>query len=484
MTIEHGPAPDPLERGATADDAADVDEARPEPAPALPPDGPGAPPPEPERRTILIALALVAILAGGALFASGYSLGLRQSLTPGTPADEASRFEPFWEAWRTIEAEYVGDLDADAVIRGAIRGMFDALGDRFSSYMPPDEYQQTMDDLSGEFEGIGAEMRSRTATGGDCERLGPGCSLVVEGVLPGSPAEQAGLAVGDVLVAVDGLPVDGKTIDDVVAVVRGPRGTEVILSLDRGGTPLELPIVRDTIRTDDVDSHLLADGSVGYLRIDGFSGSAADGFHDDLASLLDQGARGIVIDLRDDPGGFVDAAARIASELVASGPVFWEEDASGTQVPTDASGDGIATDPGIPVVVLVNGGTASASEILAGAIQDTGRGILVGQPTYGKGTIQQWHVLSNDSGGFRLSVAKWLTPAKRWIHGTGLVPDILVGDPDPSSTTDPQLDRALAELAARLAAASTAPGSSTAPSGSPAPASASAVPAAPSPAAS
>ena len=184
--------------------------------------------------------------------------------------------------------------------------------------------------------------------------------------------------------------------------------------------------MRDVVRTEDVHAELLADGAVGYLDVAGFSGSAADDFRQLLKAQLDQGVTRFVIDVRDDPGGFVDAALSIASEFIKDGPVYWEEYADGRQVPTNASGDGLATDPGIQVAVLMNGGSASASEILAGALQDSGRATLVGEQSFGKGTIQQWHLLSHESGGFRLSVAKWLTPDKRWIHGTGLTPDVPV----------------------------------------------------------
>jgi len=156
-----------------------------------------------------------------------------------------------------------------------------------------------------------------------------------------------------------------------------------------------------------------------------------------------------VIDLRDDPGGFVDAALTISDQFIASGPIYWEEDALGRDTPHDATGTGIATDPSIGVVVLVNGGSASASEIVTGALHDTGRATVIGTKTYGKGTIQQWILLSNDSGGFRLSTAKWLTPHKTWIHGVGITPDQVVEKPaDLAINQDPQLDRALTVLAA------------------------------------
>ena len=173
-------------------------------------------------------------------------------------------------------------------------------------------------------------------------------------------------------------------------------------------------------------NELLADGTVGYLRIDGFSGDAAEDFRPASRGTSTQGVPEFVLDLRDDPGGFVDAALTIASQFVRSGPIYWEEYADGRKVPVGAEPDGVATDPAIAVAVLVNGGSASASEIVAGALQDTGRATLVGETTFGKGTIQQWHLLSGDSGGFRLSIAKWLTPDQHWVHGTGITPDVVV----------------------------------------------------------
>jgi carboxyl-terminal processing protease len=414
--------------------------------------GPASGPPVQEaergRAPIVVALVIVAILSGSALFASGFTLGIQQALAPGTPRDERALFDAFWEAYRKITTEYVGEVEPKDLVEGAIGGMFRAVDDPYSSYMTSEEYESSLGGISGEFEGVGAQMSAQAPSGESCQELGPGCALIVVDVIRDSPAEAAGLLARDQVTAVDGEPVEGSTLDDTVARVRGPRGTDVRLSLLRDGQPLELTITRDVVRTVDVEARILADGTVGYLDIQGFSGSAADDFREHLQQQLDAGLRRFVVDVRDDPGGFVDAAHAIASEFIASGPVYWEEYADGRQIPTDVTGDGIATDPGIAVAVLVNGGSASASEIVAGALQDTGRATLVGERTFGKGTIQQWHLLSNDTGGFRLSVAKWLTPDKRWIHGGGLTPDVVVTDPSPGTGDDPQLERAL-ELLAR-----------------------------------
>ena len=439
------------------DDADDYDDDQ---MPSMPPIG-SPPPHSPSRTPLIVALFLVAILAGSALFASGFTLGLQQSLAPGTGGSAQGLFDPFWEAYDKIRADFVGGYDPKQLVEGAIKGMFGALDDPYSSYMTPQEYHDSMAQVSGEFEGIGATMAAQDDAEQTCTPLSASCHLVVVSVIPGSPADTAGLRADDQLTAVDGVAVAGSTVDDTVQRVRGPRGTQVALSLLRSGTPLELRLTRDVIQTSSVSEQLLADGSVGYLHIDGFSGSAAQDFQTDLQNQLDQGVRKFVIDLRDDPGGFVDAALSIASQFVASGPIYWEEHSDGVKVPVMAEPDGIAVDPGIEVVVLVNSGSASASEILTGALQDTGRATIVGETTYGKGTIQQWHQLSGDSGGFRLSIAKWLTPKQTWIHGTGITPNVVVPFPDDTPKgQDPQLDRALKILAA-------GPAASMAPVGSP-----------------
>jgi carboxyl-terminal processing protease len=435
---------------------------------AVPPMQPGspaaAPDQEPRRGPLLVALVIIAVLSGAAMFASGFTLGLQQALAPGTPSDERELFDPFWEAYRKITTEYVGQVEPKELVEGAIKGMFGAVDDPYSSYMTDQEYQDSLGGISGEFEGIGAQMTTETPTGDPCDELGDGCVLRVVDVIRDSPAEKAGLLADDQLVAVDGEAVAGMTLEEVVAKVKGPRGTEVTLGLLRGGEALDLTIVRDVVRSVDVTSEVVGDGQVGYLDVRGFSASAAEDFTEQLKGFIDQGITRFVVDLRDDPGGFVDAARSIASEFVKSGPIYWEEYADGRQVPTDATGGGIATDERFEVAVLINGGSASASEILAGALQDTGRAVLVGERSFGKGTIQQWHLLSNQSGGFRLSVAKWLTPDKRWIHGTGLEPDVAVGAGATGTDLDPQLERAIETLIGDAAPSPLAPGS---PSGSP-----------------
>ncbi len=409
---------------------------------------PQAPPPA-SRTSVVVALFLVAVLAGSALFAAGFTLGLQQSLTPGTGESEQELFAPFWEAYRKVTSEYVGAYEPRDLVEGAIQGMFGALDDPYSSYMTSEEYRRSLEGIEGSFEGIGATMSASMSDGSGCTTFGDGCELVVEAVLPGSPAEKGGLLVGDRLSAVDGRAVTGSTLDDVVDWVRGPSGTQVRLSLLRDGAPTELTLTREVIAQSAIEASVLADGRVGLIDVAGFSSGAAADLRAALEAQLAAGVQGFILDLRDDPGGFVDAALDIASQFVGSGPIYWDQYADGRTIPHEALGGGVATDPAIPLVVLVNGGTASASEIVAGALRDTGRATLVGETTFGKGTVQQWHLLSGEAGGFRLSVAKWLTPDQTWIHGMGIVPDVVV-EPGAAGEPDPQLAKALAIVVAAL----------------------------------
>ena len=205
--------------------------------------------------------------------------------------------------------------------------------------------------------------------------------------LPGSPAERIGLKPGDVVTLVDGTSVDGLTVDAARDRIRGPKGSAVALTIDRGdGVPLLLSITRDIVQSQEVESRALADGTIGYIKIAGFSDASADQVVAALTAHLAAGRERLVIDLRGDPGGYVTAARKIASQFIGSGVVFWQQDAKGNQVPTEALTDGVATDPHVKVVVLIDGGSASASEIVAGALQDSKRAVLVGRHSYGKGT--------------------------------------------------------------------------------------------------
>ncbi len=429
-------------------DPVDPDTVTPDPPPAA----------EPRRIPFLaISIALVAVLAGSALFLSGYSLGRQAATEPGTPPSQSEAFQPFWDTYHAINDRYAGgDVDPTKVVQGAIRGMIQALGDPYSAYLTSDEYRDSLLGISGQFEGIGAEIATEGSDGTEgCSPLGSMCRLVVTKPIAGSPADRAGVKVGDVVVSVDGAALDGLTVDAARDRIRGPKGSVVVLTLRRSGAPIQLTITRDVVQTTEVESRVLADGKVGYIGLAGFSDAAADDVVAALKAHLFAGRTKLILDVRGNPGGYVTAARKIASQFIASGPVFWEQDAQGKQVATEALGDGVATGADVDVVVLIDGGSASASEIVAGALQDTGRARLVGQQSFGKGTVQQWQQLSGEGGAFKLTIARWLTPNKRWINSTGLTPDVVVTPPTPlPAGSDPTLDKALQLLAGPTAHAS------------------------------
>jgi carboxyl-terminal processing protease len=399
-----------------------------------------------------IAVAVVAVLAGSALFVSGYTMGRQAAVQPGTPVSESDAFQPFWDAYHTINERYAGGpVDRTTVIQGAIRGMIAALGDPYSSYLTSDEYRKSLQGISGQFEGIGAEIATQADDGTQgCATLGPACHLLITAALADSPAERAGLKAGDLVLEADGASLDGLTVDGARDRIRGPKGTVVTLTIRRGtNAPFDVAITRDVVQEREVVSKVLSGGTVGYVRLAGFSDAAAIQLSDAFAAHVTAGRTRLILDLRGNPGGYVTAARTVASQFISSGVIFWEQDAKGNQVATEAVGGGVATDPTLTIVCLVDGGSASASEIVAGALQDTKRATLVGEQSFGKGTVQQWQELSGDGGAFKLTIARWLTPDKRWIHKTGLTPDVVVTLPNPiPAGTDPILDKALDVLGA------------------------------------
>src|SRR5688572_12660355 len=319
--------------------------------------------------------------------------------------------------------------------------------DPYSGYMPPEQYQQALGDLSGSFSGIGAEMAiTNTEDPADlaaCTEFTATCRLVVVAPLDGSPAESAGLLAGDVVLAVDGQSVDGSTMNDQISNIRGESGTDVTLTVQRdGGEPFDITITRDEIELQEVETRLI-DGHVGYIGLNGFSAPASEQFAAGLQELLDDGADQIVFDLRDNPGGYIDQAQQIASQFIDDGLIFTQESAGDDIKRYESTGDGVATSSDIEVVVLVNQGSASASEIVAAALQERGRATLVGEPTFGKNTVQVWNDLPN-GGGLRLTTDRWFTPEHNSAAPDGIQPDVVVAGPeDPASDEDPQLERAL-----------------------------------------
>jgi carboxyl-terminal processing protease len=408
---------------------------------------------EPRRGLVLgVALALVALLGGSALFVSGYSLGRQQGLTPGTPGSEEQAFKAFWDSYHAIRDQYaLGPVDTKVLVEGAIRGMVESVGDPYSSYLTPEEYQSSVQEISGEFEGIGTEIGTVDSKGNtvDCNVFGPECRLVVIAPIPDSPADKAGIKAGDVIAEVDGSTLDGLTPDQARDRIRGKAGTTVTLRIERPGTaPFELTIERAKIQRREVVAKDLSNGSVGYVALTGFSDAGGEAFVAAVKADVARGEKKLVIDLRGNPGGYITDAQKVASTFVASGPLFFEQFADGHLQEWDALGDGVAVDSSIQIVLLIDHGSASASEIVAGALKDLKRATLVGETSFGKGTVQQWITL-DDAGTVKLTIAKWLTPNKTWIHKIGIAPDVPVTIPaNTPAGADPVLDKALEVLGA------------------------------------
>jgi carboxyl-terminal processing protease len=350
-----------------------------------------------------------------------------------TPADLEQLFEPFWQSWDLVHDLYVDQPVIDELMmQGAIKGMMESLDDQHSSYMDPDQYRQANIPIEGSYEGIGAWV--------DATRE----YLTIVSPMPDSPAEEAGLLPGDQIIAVDGEDMTGIDGSLVIRKVLGPAGTSLTLTIFREGEPepFDVTLERARIEIPSVEYEVL-DGDIAYIKLFSFSGNATEEFTAALEDLMDQEPVAMILDLRNNPGGERDTAVEISSQFIADGVIMYQEYGDGSRDSFEAVKGGLATD--IPLVVLINEGSASASEIVAGAIQDYERGTLVGMVSFGKGSVQNWIPLVDDQGLVRVTIARWLTPKGRTIHELGVEPDIEVEytEEDFLNELDPQLDKAI-----------------------------------------
>jgi carboxyl-terminal processing protease len=313
----------------------------------------------------------------------------------------------------------------------AIRGVVDRLGDPHTAFVDPDEAALLNADMEGHFEGIGARV-DLAETGG----------VEIKYLFADQPAEKAGLLVGDIILAVAGKDVTRLGLTEAIMLIRGPRGTSVLLKVKRGDQPpLEITVNRDRIEIPAVESSWLADGRVAHITLSEFSSVAPGRLAEAVQAAVAKKPVGLILDLRGNPGGLLDAAVRIGSYFVKEGPIVIERTKDGNERIYDRQGRYLLGDT--PLVVLVDAGSASASEIVAGAIQDAGTGKLIGEKTFGKGSVQLPNMLS-DGSQLRVTIAHWFTPKNRAIDGVGLEPDISIPrtTEDLTAKRDPQLDRA------------------------------------------
>lgn len=367
-----------------------------------------------------LALIIVAtVLISFFLFVLGFTKLL------GFDSAHTAELGRLFSVMRLIETRYVDSVDDTKLINGAISGMVQSLGDPHSIYMDEKVFQQLKEHTEGEFGGIGVTMGFK------------GGGVHVISVLEGTPGEAAGLQAGDEILAVDGTPVSEFQPEEVALHIRGEIGTDVTLKIHRKGTEdKDITIARARIHLETAKGKMIEDTQMGYIRISSFSDNTAKEFGEALDDLKAQGMQGLIIDLRQNAGGLITSCVDIAGRVVPKGPIVSVVERDGSKKEYDSA----LETPFGPIVVLIDGGSASASEILAGALQDTGAATLVGTKSYGKGSVQMVIPLLHDDG-LKLTIAKYLTPRGRSIDGTGIDPDVEVDLPE-GTTSDVQLEKA------------------------------------------
>lgn len=400
--------------------------------------------------SLAVLLTLLAFFAGGG--AAGYFYG-RAEASPAAvaalPSDSAGGvvsekdlWKPFWETYALINKEFYGrPVDREKLVHSATEGMVKSLGDPYTSYLPPQQRQALQEDMQGRFQGIGVYVEVTKDK-----------KFTIVAPIENSPAEKAGLRRGDVILAVNGERITGQDQSAIIGKIRGPKGSSVRLTIQRGKRqPFEVDVKRDEIQVAQV-TYKLVEGDIAYVNANIFGDKTTRELDDALRRARKDGAKGVILDLRDNGGGWVTAAQEMIGRFLPSGVAFYEDPTKepGSERPKDVitSKDVRAYD--IPLVVLVNKGSASASEIVSGALQARGRAKLVGDVTFGKGSEQSVHPLSGGSSA-HITIAHWLTPDKKDIHGKGLKPDVLVksGAKD-QDAAGPQMRRAIEVLRSQI----------------------------------
>ena len=383
-------------------------------------------------KKIFISLSLTILIFG--VFGLGVWLGRVQVVCPICPPENVD-LSLLWQVWKTIEEKYAvkDKINAQAMIYGAINGLVKSLDDPYTVFLKPEDAKKFLEDVKGTFEGVGMEIGIKDG------------QLRVVAPLANTPAERAGLRAGDKILQVDGKSTEGITIDEAINWIRGPKGTEVVLTIyrDAWGEARDIKLIRDVIDVPAFKLELRND-KIAYLKIYQFSEKAGYEFPEIALQILNSDAQKIILDLRDNPGGYLEVAQEIASWFLEKGQVVAIEDFGGRQEQKFYLARDNARLVAYPVVILINKGSASGAEILAGALRDN-RGIkLIGEKSFGKGSVQELVSLKNNSF-LKITVANWLTPKGELITNKGLEPDIKVEmtTADYEAGHDPQLEKAI-----------------------------------------
>ena len=358
------------------------------------------------------------------------------------PSEVPKELKAIWEAWALLSAEYVDQSKLDPVkfTEKAIRGSLAILDDPHTHYVSPEVLEFERQDLKGVFEGIGATVQMRLDG-----------KLIIVAPIEGGPAEAAGIKPGDLVLEVDGESIEGLSLLEAVGIIRGPRGTTVNLLIKHLGAidPVDITVVRDVIPLISVRLRSKPGDRIAHIRLTSFNANTAETMSDMIKEALASGAEALILDVRDNAGGLLSSVVDVTSEFIEDGLVLYQVDAGGRRTDYKANRGGVATD--IPLVILTNEFSASASEILAGALQDHNRATVVGGTTFGKGSVNIMRRLSN-GGGLVITFARWYTPEGRVIEGKGLDPDIEVVARDRRKADTMQLERAIQELEAMIGA--------------------------------
>jgi carboxyl-terminal processing protease len=378
---------------------------------------------------LAITITVLALLLG--CFSVGMLTGRHLQSAEQIKQEEKSKasLSKVGEVLDIIKGTYVEKVSSQKLISGAINGMLKSLNDPYSRYLDKTHFQMVEEEAAGNYEGVGIMLGMEDH------------KLTVISPIKDTPADKAGVKTGDVIVEIDKKSTKNMTINQAVKLIRGPKGTSVVLAVERKGEkePLEFKLERTKIDTPNVTSKMI-DNDIGYVHLHFFGGGAGASVKKEVNGLKEKGAKSIILDLRNNPGGLLNESIDISSVFIDSGVIVKIKERTGAEQVFNATG---GADSEIPLVLLVNKGSASASEIVAGAIQDTGRGVLVGETTFGKGSVQDVRKLS-DGSGLLITVAKYFTPKGRSLSKKGVKPDEVVKvDKDvPLTEKDPQLDRA------------------------------------------
>lgn len=383
-------------------------------------------------------------------FYSGYGYGSKYGRIKNAPSDiinadgsqEAINFGLFWQTWNKAKELYIGKSDSKEMFYGAISGMVASLGDPYTVFLRPQDNEDLASDLSGKFDGIGAELTDENG------------QIIVISPLSGSPAEQAGIKPKDVILEIDGQGTEKMAIDTAVRKIRGKAGTEVKLKIRHVGQQdaVEIKVIRASIKVDSVSYKLetISGKKIAILKVSQFGDDTMTLTNKYVVEMKSAGAEGVIIDLRNNPGGYLDTSVTFSNIFLEKGAVVLKEVDKNGQI-TEYKANDETLVPSLPIVILVNNGSASAAEIVAGAMKDNHRAEIIGEKTFGKGSVQQLEPLTGGAA-LKITIAKWLTPDGSEINQVGLSPDVTIdlAEQDKSQGTDTQLEKAKSEIVSKL----------------------------------